>query len=256
MKKAIQRNLVQVNGKMAQTGTFLKGGEVISLLESGTTASKKIFEQQLDVLYEDNHCAVINKPAGLLTSGNRFRTVENALPFNLKKSKAMDALPYPRPAHRLDFPTTGVLLVAKTRTALTHFKQQFEAQTIPKTYFAVVSGTLTGKGELLTAVDSKSARARYVVIQVEVHPYLGDIALVQLIPTTGRRHQLRVQLADNETPILGDKDYGRKDLQKVKGLFLHAFEIRFEHPESGEHIATRQPLPRKFQKLFSAQISL
>jgi 23S rRNA pseudouridine1911/1915/1917 synthase len=250
MKKAIRKELVQIDGKLAKTGDFLQGGEVITLLHVSEPTEKSIFQQQLDIFYEDEVCAVVAKPAGLLVSGNGFRTVENALPFNLQKSTEVDALSRPRPVHRLDFPTTGVLLIAKTHTVLTHLKQQFEAKTIHKTYVAVVSGSLEKEGELNTVVDGKAAHTHYETVKQREHPNLGSISLLQLQPSTGRRHQLRIQLAEAGTPILGDKDYGRTDLPKVKGLFLHAFRLDFEHPIDGERVSVEQELPRKFGRLF------
>jgi len=113
MKKAIERGKVQVNGEVAKTSKYLKGGEEIVLFDLDDEINIPVFEMKLDVLFEDDHFAIINKPPGLVVSGNKFQTVENALPHNLKQSQLVDSLIRPQPVHRLDFPTSGLLLIGK-----------------------------------------------------------------------------------------------------------------------------------------------
>lgn len=254
MKKAIQKQWVQVNGKIASTATYLSGGETITLLEAPKMHENRLYERDLKILLEEETFAVVAKPAGLLVSGNTFQTVENALPYNLKASQKIDALPFPLPAHRLDFPTTGVLLVAKTRSTLTHLKQQFEAQSIQKTYLAVVIGELSEKGELTTPIDDKTAHTYYTQYFILAHKRYGTISLLKLQPKTGRRHQLRKQLAEAGHFILGDTQYAPKGAPKVKGLFLHAAALTFLHPEKEHEVTVQQDVPKKFTKLFSSQL--
>lgn len=256
MKKAIQKSWVQVNGETASTGTYLSGGETITLLEAPTMHKNRLYERELIVLLEEESFAVIAKPAGLLVSGNKFQTVENALPYNLKISQKIDALPFPLPVHRLDFPTTGVLLVAKTRSALTNLKQQFEARTIQKIYLAVVKGSLSEIGELTTPIDDKEAHTNYTQHLTVEHKHQGTISLLELKPTTGRRHQLRKQLAESGHFILGDAQYSPDDAPKVKGLFLHAASLTFAHPETGDEVTVQQALPKKFHKLFGRSLDI
>jgi len=111
MKKAIERGKVQVNGEVAKTSKFIKGGEEIVLFDLDEEMNVPVFEMDIEVLFEDDHLAIINKPPGLVVSGNKFQTVENALPHNLKQSELIDSLVRPQPVHRLDFPTSGLLLI-------------------------------------------------------------------------------------------------------------------------------------------------
>ncbi|MEO1436273.1 MAG: RluA family pseudouridine synthase [Bacteroidota bacterium] len=251
MKKAIKKGLVHVDGEPGETGRFLQGGERIDLLEDAAQKRKPVFELAFPVLIEDDHLAVIHKPAGLLVSGNTFRTVENALPFNLKASPASAALPRPLPVHRLDFPTTGVLLVAKTRSALTQLKQQFEARTVQKVYLAITIGQMTRQGRIDEPIDGKSASSKYEVLESVSSDRFGQLNLVRLHPTTGRRHQLRKHLAHIGHPILGDVDYGLEgQILKGKGLFLHAHQLEFIHPESNEKISTKVEPGKKYLRFF------
>ena len=121
------------NGTIAKTGTWVNTGQVLELIED-LTSQPKIFEFNFEVLFEDEHMAVINKPAGITVSGNSFKTVYNALPFNLKKSNEPDGLYRPTPVHRLDNQTSGLLLIAKTKTAQIELGKQFNNQTIQKKY--------------------------------------------------------------------------------------------------------------------------
>jgi 23S rRNA-/tRNA-specific pseudouridylate synthase len=97
-----------------------------------TGEPKKVFKLKLEVLLQDEYLAIVNKPSGIPTSGNYFRTVENALPYNLSPSTQIDALPHPRPVHRLDNPTSGLLLIAKTRTAQTILSRDLQNKTNKK----------------------------------------------------------------------------------------------------------------------------
>lgn len=115
-------------------------GKKIELLQE--TATFKIFKLPLKVLYEDEELAVIVKPAGVATSGNYFKTIRSALPFNLQASKATDALPAPEPAHRLDKETSGLLLIAKTRKTLLQLHQHFTKSIFRKPILQLFTGNL------------------------------------------------------------------------------------------------------------------
>ncbi len=103
-----------INGKKAETGTWVSKGQVIDLVENLANLPK-VYELDLPIIFEDEHLAIINKPAGITVSGNKFRTVYNALPFNLDKSNELDALFWPTPVHRLDNQTSGILVIDKNK---------------------------------------------------------------------------------------------------------------------------------------------
>ncbi|MEM1220079.1 MAG: RluA family pseudouridine synthase [Bacteroidota bacterium] len=249
MKKAILKGLVLVNEKPAQTGLYLEGGEQIDLLEEDRELP--IFKQSLEVLFEDEHIAVINKPAGLLVSGNALRTVVNALPFNLVPSRESDGLLRPQPAHRLDYPTQGLLLVGKTHRSITALNQAFASRDIQKTYHAVTIGEMLAEGACTIPIENKPAHSGFRVIERQDSPKYGALNLVKLQPYTGRRHQLRIHCAQLGNPILGDKEYGKPGLiQRGNGLYLCATQLDFKHPVTGEALHFHRPLPKKIRRIF------
>ncbi len=251
MKKAIDRGLVTVNERPAVTATLLRGGETIALLADERTAARPPLELELSVHYEDDHLAVISKPAGITVSGNRWRTVTRALPYNLRPSPLPAALPRPQPAHRLDHPTSGLLLVGKTATALTALGRLFAAREIYKTYHAVTAGEMTASGSFDSPIDGRPALTEYRVPAVIASVEHSCLNLLRLHPHTGRRHQLRIHLAGAGHPILGDREYGTGRVSHTgRGLYLHATELAFRHPVTGEDVRVSEELPTKFRKLF------
>lgn len=248
IKKAIKKELLLVDEKVCSTGLFLQGGESISLLEE--EKKHKEFDFQLEILYEDDHLAVINKPAGISVSGNSFATIDNALSKNLQKSKQHDAV-RPRPVHRLDYLTSGVLLIGKTTKAIHKLGLAFQNKEIEKIYYAITIGEMKKQGNMDTPIDGKESFSTYEVVASTRSVRFGFLNLVKLSPKTGRRHQLRKHLANLGNPILGDKDYGKKDLILTgKGLYLHAESLKFKHPISEEFLQVSSPLPKKFNKIF------
>lgn len=250
MKKAILKGLVQVNEQVASTGLFLQGGERIDLLEE--EKEWPVFEFPLPVVYEDDFLAVVHKPAGLLVSGNSFRTLVNALPFSLQKSGLPDAVQRPQPVHRLDYPTSGLLLVGKTHSVITALNQAFSARAIKKTYYAVTIGPMTDDmGRITSPIDEKTACSTFKVVDRLVSEKYEALNLVQWSPETGRRHQLRKHSALLGNPILGDKEYGKPGLiQYGNGLYLCAAGLEFQHPCTPQRLTLKIDLPKKFTRLF------
>lgn len=246
----IKKGLVLVNGEIATTATFINGNEVITLKEIVEVALKKRLILDLDVVYEDDYLAIINKPAGILVSGNTFKTVANGLSQNLKESNHPDAVK-PQPVHRLDYPTTGLLLVGKTSASILALNKLFENKKIAKTYMAITIGKMGEKGRIEFSIDEKEAESMYEVVQTVTSQRFQYLNLVKLIPETGRRHQLRKHLSGIGNPILGDKDYGKEPfLLKGKGLYLHAYALEFTHPYTKESVHIKTALPKKFASIF------
>tara|TARA_R110002051_G_scaffold81802_2_gene146143 strand:- start:23510 stop:24226 length:717 start_codon:yes stop_codon:yes gene_type:complete len=214
------------------------------------TRVSKAFVFDLNVLFEDDYLALVHKPAGILVSGNTFKTVANALSQNLKRSTQVDVTS-PKPVHRLDYATTGVLMVGKTSSSIRALNQSFEAKQITKTYFAVTIGRMPSNGCINEPIDDKASETNYTVIATVPSPRFGCLNLVQLHPKTGRRHQLRKHLSGIGHPILGDKDYGITGLiLNGKGLYLHAHTLKFTHPSTNEVLTIIDGLPKRFVKLF------
>ncbi|MEL0643368.1 RNA pseudouridine synthase [Olleya sp. Ti.3.14] len=193
----------------------------------------------------------MHKPAGILVNGNSFKTITNALTQNITRSKLSDVTK-PQPVHRLDFPTTGILLIGKTSSSIRALNTLFKNRAIKKTYYAVTIGTMEQEGFITTTVDGKTSKSKYKVHQTIDSKRFGKLNLVQLEPFTGRRHQLRKHLFSIGNPILGDKDYGFENLiLNGKGLYLHAYSLQFIHPFTNESLYLKDQLPKRFKKLFT-----
>lgn len=228
------------------------GGERIELSVPEAVYPEKPFVFQLKVLFEDEHLAVIHKPAGILVSGNTFKTIGNALPQNLQPSSLPDATK-PQPVHRLDYATTGILLVGKTSSSIRSLNKLFVDKKVTKTYYAVTIGALKDQGRITFPVDGKASRSTYALCRSVASKRFTTLNLVKLNPQTGRRHQLRKHLSGIDSPILGDKEYGIEPfILKGKGLYLHAYSLQFVHPFTGKEVVFTAELPQKFRKIFPA----
>lgn len=252
-KKAIKRGEVLLDGEQTSQGVWLKPQQVISLVDL-QNKPPKIFEFKLEVVFEDDFIAVINKPAGIAVSGNKYKTIGNALPFNLKPSAKADALKRPLPVHRLDFPTSGLLLVAKTHAAHIGLGQQFEQRLVDKTYRSIVVGLMPEQGVIDHPLDGQEAVTLYRLVESFPSLKVGTLSLIELMPRTGRTHQLRRHLADTGFPVVGDSKYGMgKPLLKGKGLFLCAIGLQFLHPVTKEPCRFSVQQPLKFASLMARE---
>ena len=225
IKKAIKKKLILVNGLPTSTARIIIGGEKITLLNPKNKPLRKSLILRLAITFEDDYLAIIEKPTGILVNGNKFKTIDNALQQNLKKSSQIDAV-RPRPIHRLDYPTSGLLLIGKTSSTIRALNQLFENKKIKKKYYAITIGKMNLKGAIKTYINKKTAITNYKTIQSVKSNRFEFLNLVELSPRTGRRHQLRIHLSSIGNPILGDQEYGIKSLiLKGKGLYLSLIHI-------------------------------
>ncbi len=253
LKKIIKRGEIKIDGEEAGEGVWLQAGQKIEWVESDIKVPK-IFPLPLPVVYEDEHLAVINKPPGFPVSGNRFKTIQNALLFNIKPSTKKDALKLPRPVHRLDYPTSGLLVIAKTASTLMHLGQQFENKQIKKRYRAIVAGKILEDGIINTPINGQQALTHFKLIKHGRSLHTQWMSVVDLFPETGRTHQLRIHLSEMGFPILGDDKYGDVSARlKGKGLFLSAVEISFLHPETGKPLNVKIEQPDKFTSFYERE---
>ena len=244
IKKAIKKQLILLNRKPANTGDWIKEGQLLELLAE-ELPQKKIFRLQLKIIFNDNFLAVIQKPSGYPTNGNYFKTIENALPYNLENSTEKDALPYPTPVHRLDNPTSGLLLVAKTKNVQVKLNQDFEEKNIRKSYLAIVSGEIPSTGTFNSPIEGKTAATKF---QLKKTFQKNDktYSLVELFPITGRTHQIRIHLSKNGNPIVGDEVYGSSE--NAKGILLAAHSLAFTHPSTKKSLHFENTFPKKSEK--------
>jgi len=250
IKKAIKKELIYIDGSLATTSKYISGEEKIELFQSEKSSIFERLELNLEVLFEDNYLAIIYKPAGILVSGNKFVTIANGLSQNLKKSTQFDAVK-PLPIHRLDYPTSGLLLVGKTSTAIIELGKLFKNKEIKKTYFAITIGTMNTVGLINFLIDKKIAQTKFEVLKTVISERFGSLNFVKLEPKTGRKHQLRKHVSEIGNPILGDKKYFLEHkILTGKGLFLHAGSLDFVHPFTKDKISITKELPKKFTKIF------
>ncbi len=245
--KAARRGELLLDGRPCEPSRFLRPGDRIELIRVGRPPPRP-YELPLERIFEDDWLAVVVKPPGLPVSAHQHRTLENALPFNLGRSAAPDALAWPRPVHRLDRRTGGLLVVARSARARSALGRMFQERRIHKRYRALAVGRLEGEGSVDTPVEGRSAVTRYLAVEHTRSLRSDWLTSVDLFPATGRTHQLRRHLAELGCPVLGDDLYGIEGkVLRGAGLFLWALELRLEHPVTGEELALSIPEPAKFE---------
>lgn len=216
----------------------------------------------LDVLYEDNHCLAINKPAGVPSQADDSgaATLVDAARVYLERRYHKPGNVYIGLVHRLDRPTSGVVLLARTSKAAARLAAQFRAGTVEKVYWAIVEGNPSDdEGEWVDqlakdrrenvsrVLDDADEGGKEARVSYRVLGRWAGAAQLELRPSTGRSHQLRVQLASRGLPIRGDAKYGAKSrIAAADGkwrIALHARSLTFTHPTRREAIAVEAPVP-------------
>ena len=209
-----------------------------------------IGDQLLDILYETDHFIAVNKPSGLLSVPGR--SPEN---FDSVVSRARAQYGFAEAVHRLDMPTSGIMLVALSKHADRALKRQFSDRTTRKRYEAMVWGEPTDTNGIIDQplICDWENRPRQIVChthgkssqtQWELVERYGNTSRLSLVPLTGRSHQLRVHLQWLGFPILGDEFYAHEAAMKaVERLNLHACELDFDDPDTGERIYLRSAPP-------------
>ncbi len=262
LSRAFAVKLIE-DGKVTVRGVpIIKAGYKLREFEAETVEVEydlqeidAIPEIELEVLYEDEECVVINKPLGLLSHSkgifNPEATVETWLRGRTKMTGARAGI-----VHRLDRATSGVMICAKTPKALSWLQKQFATRNVKKTYVAVVNGALMPSEAIIdmpiernpkapatfrVGAQGKTAKTIYKTLESsEVY------SLVQLKPETGRTHQLRVHLAHQHHPIVGDTMYGGEAADR---LYLHARQLEITIPKGHERKIFDSPLPTEFEEL-------
>lgn len=253
-RKMMASGELLVNGEKVGYDVRIFPDDVITRYElvggAKVKVNRKVYQEKIEVVFEDEYMAILNKPGGLPVNGNLFKTLENTLPFNLKASKEQDALDIMRPLHRLDGPTCGLVLVAKTERAQVVMGQQFEHKTIRKRYKAVVIGKLKeAKGAIDTPIEGKPCLTEYEVENTSRSAKYNELSLVNLYPVTGRTHQLRIHMSELGHPVIGDKFYSDdNDITNGKGLMLCSDKVWFNHPITDKPIEVEIEIPNKFRK--------
>ena len=254
-KKAIKAGRLFRNGEIAFGSDYVREGDVIELRGSNVREVKQ-YNMAVDIVYDDPHMVVVNKPGGIAVNGNRYKTIENALADHIVNHPASDALPRPIAVHRIDVPTNGLVMLAKTRSAQMALSKAFQTNNISKEYIAVVHGTPPKSGEVTLRVDDKNACTRFETLRSAPSRVFGALSIVQLKPITGRTHQIRIHMKHLGHLIVGDKMYAEEQKTVLgKGVFLCARRLVFTHPITGESVDIQIDPPNKFAKLLDREES-
>jgi 23S rRNA pseudouridine1911/1915/1917 synthase len=221
--------------------------------------------ESLDVLYEDNHCLAVNKPAGLLTQGvpPGIPTLEMLAKAYLKERYHKSGNVYLGIPHRLDRPVSGAVLFARNTKAAQRLAEQFQKHRVEKVYWALIKGTIRPQEGTWTDFIIKlkeqaraeivlpgTAGARHAELQYRVLGAVDELSWLEIRPYTGRMHQIRAQFSSRGHPILGDQAYGSDQsftpaaAPRERAIALHARSLRFLHPIRYEPITVEAPVPK------------
>lgn len=272
----IKDGLILVDGKQFKPRDKLKGGETIVLdiqgaLDAIQPENWQAQEIPLDIVYQDEHIIVVNKPAGLVVhpgSGNPDNTMVNAL---IHFDESLNKVPRAGIIHRLDKDTTGLLVVARTIEAHTRLVEALQDRDFEREYRALVWGTMTGGASIDEPIGRHpSQRTRQAVVHngkpavthYRIEERFRAHTLLKVNLETGRTHQIRVHMAYIKHPIVGDPVYGGRlkippgasealieALRGFKRQALHAAKLGLEHPITGEPLSWEVPIPEDMASL-------
>ena len=290
--RIIRSGEVRVNKGRAKAETKLQAGDVLRIpplrlsekpppIAIKKEAIQAGFTRQMAIIHEGNGFLAIDKPAGLAVHGGSGVSLGLIETLRAQRQGQTGVTPYLELVHRLDRETSGIILVAKKRSALVALQEQFKNRSTGKTYLALVQGSWPAKRKVIdqslrkyqVATGSAAEERRVEVVPHEHPDAMRAVSLVQVLGSfdlavgdaltpvsllavtikTGRTHQIRVHLASNGHPILGDDKYGDFALNKLLArggaaavlprMFLHAWQLQVQAPQTGEVLHFSSPLP-------------
>lgn len=283
IQRLITERLVLVDGKLATHNHFLKGGETVKV----TVPPRRELDFSgedipVEIVYEDDYLAVVNKPAGLVTHpavGNYRGTLVNALVHHFGKLPTVDGRERPGIVHRLDKDTSGLLLVAKQEEALLKLQRALERREIKRTYRALICGHMPADSGNIDLPIGRSSQDRKKMSVTRLHsrPASTDYRLLDRFRAydllevnlqTGRTHQIRVHFSHLGRPVFGDPQYGGRETYR-RGMFaperllagrllklisrqaLHAGRLEFRHPSTNQVIVCEKEPPEDFRAVLA-----
>jgi 23S rRNA pseudouridine1911/1915/1917 synthase len=289
IRKGIDADAVTVNGQPTKASYKIRNGDLIRVhLPHGAPSRPSPEDIPIEVLYEDEFLAVVNKPANMVVhpaKGNWSGTLVNALQFHFSQLSSINGDYRPGIVHRLDRDTSGVILIAKEERTHRELAALFENRRMFKEYVALTAGVLDRDSDYIEAAiirhprdrvkmaisddeddeDAKDACSFYEVIE-----RFRGFTYCRVHPKTGRTHQIRVHLASVGCPVLADKAYSGRDRIRLSDIAppgtvdladdpplidrqaLHAHRIRFVHPRTGNWTEIAAPLPPDFARTLAA----
>ena len=242
-RKLIKNGAAKINSAPATADTLLSIHDTITLKESSaTTAQLAPVRPDLDILYEDNHILIANKPPGLpmhRTAEFEDNLVEAGQGYMIQRGTPCKLYP----VNRLDRGTSGAVIMAKSSSSAAIYGRQVKETGLDKLYLALVWGIPENNGVIKEALDGKESETRYNIILAG-----ENCSLLAVTPISGRMHQIRRHLSSIGRPVVGDKRYGGGDLPELSGFVLHSFRTTLALTESGE-LTVCAPLSDELLKL-------
>lgn len=276
IQQLIAQEKVRIDGKSAKASLLLRGGEQIEIVGEVERPPLRAMAEEipLDVVYEDDDIAVVNKPSGMMvhagagaTDDERNRgTLVNALLHRFGALSGVGGELRPGIVHRLDKETSGLIVVAKNDAAHRKLGAEFSERKVKKTYIALVHGRVKNDQGTISSPISRDAIRRIrmttrrsggreavtkYVVSRRIESDFGEFTVLKVKIETGRTHQIRVHMASLGHPVVGDALYGApREIRGKSGPkislsrnFLHSAELQFEHPRRGELLTFSSPLP-------------
>lgn len=264
IQQLIEQGAVVVNGKATKSNYKINPGDLIEVSYEDLSELDVVAQDiPLDIRYEDSDVIVINKPRGMVVhpaNENQQGTLVNALLYHCKDLSGINGVLRPGIVHRIDKDTTGLIIVAKNDKAHLELSKQLQDKTVNRLYYALVHGTFAhdygtidapiGRDETdrqkmaVTEKNSKEARTHFRVLE-----RFKDYSLVECRLETGRTHQIRVHMRYIDHPIVGDEKYGYRRTMKIGGQLLHAHQLEFVHPSTGEKMVVEAEIPQDFAEV-------
>lgn len=262
IQKLINDNNVTVNNKTVNKNYKIKlNDEIKILMPPPQVLDVKAEDIELDIVYEDNDVAVINKPQGMVVhpaAGHYSGTLVNALMNNVEDLSSINGVLRPGIVHRLDKNTSGLLIIAKNDVAHNFLSECLKEHSINRIYYALVEGVVKNDKGVINAPLGRSEKDRKkrcvttknskeAITNYEVITRFRRYTLVKLKLETGRTHQIRVHMKYIGHPVVGDDVYGKEDKKfGLKGQLLHSKSIGFVHPSTKEYLEFDSELPEYF----------
>ncbi|EGJ38592.1 RluA family pseudouridine synthase [Streptococcus sanguinis] len=258
----IKDGQILVNGQAKKAKYAVKEGDVVSYELSEPEVVEYVAEDiPLEIVYQDEDVAVVNKPQGMVvhpSAGHTSGTLVNALMYHIKDLSGINGVLRPGIVHRIDKDTSGLLMIAKNDQAHAALADELKDKKSLRKYWAIVHGNLPndrgvieapiGRSEKDRKKQAVTAKGKPALTRFQVLERFGDYTLVELQLETGRTHQIRVHMAYIGHPVAGDEVYGPRKTLKGHGQFLHARTLGFTHPRTGEVLEFTAEAPAIFQE--------
>lgn len=258
----IKDGQILVNGQAKKAKYSVKEGDVISYELPEPEVVEYVPEDiPLEIVYQDEDVAVVNKPQGMVvhpSAGHTSGTLVNALMYHIKDLSGINGVLRPGIVHRIDKDTSGLLMIAKNDQAHVSLADELKDKKSLRKYWAIVHGNLPNDRGVIEAPIGRSEKDRKkqavtvkgkpALTRFQVLERFGYYSLVELQLETGRTHQIRVHMAYIGHPVAGDEVYGPRKTLKGHGQFLHARTLGFTHPRTGEVLEFTAEAPAIFQE--------